>query len=213
MQATLKTYPGLANNGNHTDVASVDTKVKWNSNPPTSGPHYGQWAVWNFYDSPVPLTMSTHNLEHGGIVIHYGPRIPQSDRKLTNFYERSQRDDRGALPSAGNKVIASAWFFDEAKGRDDSNYKGENRAADHPARPWTRTRSPPSRPVPLQGRERIRRRTCSPECKGSVALAAPDFDRRCRGGLEPHAPLGDTWFKPGAYRQFRHPGSAEDSFS
>ncbi len=126
---TLKTYPGLSNNSSHTDVPSVDTKVKWNSNPPTSGPHYGQWAVWNFYDSPVPLTMSTHNLEHGGIVIHYGPQVPQSEvEKLRNFYN----DDPNAmlvapLPSAGNKVIASAWFFDEAKGRDDSNYKGEGK--------------------------------------------------------------------------------------
>ena len=126
---TLKTYPGLSNNSSHTDVPSVDSKVKWNSNPPTSGPHYGQWAVWNFYDSPVPLTMSTHNLEHGGIVIHYGPKVPQSEvEKLRNFYN----DDPNAmivapLPSAGNKVIASAWFFDEAKGRDDSNYRGEGK--------------------------------------------------------------------------------------
>ena len=126
---TLKTYPGLANNGSHTDVPSVDTKVKWNSNPPTSGPHYGQWAVWNFYDSPVPLTMSTHNLEHGGIVIHYGPDVPEAEvEKLRNFYN----DDPNAilvapLPSAGNKIIASAWFYDEAKGRDNSDYKGEGK--------------------------------------------------------------------------------------
>jgi Protein of unknown function (DUF3105) len=126
---TLKTYPGLSNNSSHTDVPTVDTKVKWNSNPPTSGPHYGQWAVWNFYDSPVPLTMSTHNLEHGGIVIHYGPQVPASEvEKLRNFYN----DDPNAmlvapLPSAGNKVIASAWFFDEAKGRDDRDYRGEGK--------------------------------------------------------------------------------------
>jgi hypothetical protein len=124
---TLKTYPGLRNNPSHTDVPSVDTKVKWNSNPPTSGPHYGQWAVWNFYDSPVPLTMSTHNLEHGGIVIHYGPKVPKSDvQKLRDVYN----DDPNAmlvapLPTAGNKVIASAWYYDEAKGRDNDAYYGE----------------------------------------------------------------------------------------
>ena len=123
---TYKTYPGMKNNSSHTDVPSVDTKVNWNSNPPTSGPHYGQWAVWNFYDSPVPLTMSTHNLEHGGIVIHYGPQLPESElSKLRSFYN----DDPNAmlvvpLPSAGNKVIASAWFYDEGKGQDDENYLG-----------------------------------------------------------------------------------------
>jgi Protein of unknown function (DUF3105) len=124
---TYKTYPALKNNSNHTDVPSVDTKVKWNSNPPTSGPHYGQWAVWNFYDSPVPLTMSTHNLEHGGIVIHYGPQVPDSEvSKLRDFYN----DDPNAmlvapLQTAGNKIIASAWYFDENKGRDNSDYLGE----------------------------------------------------------------------------------------
>jgi hypothetical protein len=128
---TFKSYPGMKNNSNHTDVTSVDQKVTWNSNPPTSGPHYGQWAVWNFYDSPVPLTMSTHNLEHGGIVIHYGPKLPASEvQKLRELYN----DDPNAmlvapLPSAGNKVIASAWYYDEAKGEDDDDYRGEGKQA------------------------------------------------------------------------------------
>jgi Protein of unknown function (DUF3105) len=124
---TFQSYPAMKNNSNHTDVKSVDQKVTWNSDPPTSGPHYGQWAVWNFYDSPVALTMSTHNLEHGGIVIHYGPRVPQAEvEKLRDFYN----DDPNAmlvspLPSAGDKIVLSAWFFDEAKGQEDDDYRGE----------------------------------------------------------------------------------------
>jgi Protein of unknown function (DUF3105) len=123
---TYKTYPGMRNNSSHTDVPSADSKVKWNSNPPTSGPHYGQWAVWNFYDSPVPLTMSTHNLEHGGIVIHYGPQVPQSEvSKLREFYNEDPNAMLVApLPTAGNKVIASAWYYDESK-QSDRNYYGE----------------------------------------------------------------------------------------
>jgi Protein of unknown function (DUF3105) len=124
---TYKTYPAMRNNSNHADVPTVDTKVKWNSNPPTSGPHYGQWAVWNFYDSPVPLTMSTHNLEHGGIVIHYGPGVPESEvSKLREFYNEDPNAMLVApLPGAGDKIYASAWYFDQNKGRDDSNYYGE----------------------------------------------------------------------------------------
>jgi Protein of unknown function (DUF3105) len=126
---TLKSYPGLKNNSNHTDVPSVDTKVKWNSNPPTSGPHYGQWAVWNFYDQPVPLTMSTHNLEHGGIVIHYGPQVPSSEvQKLRDFYNEDPNAMLVApLSTAGNKIYASAWYYDEAKGRDNDDYRGEGK--------------------------------------------------------------------------------------
>jgi hypothetical protein len=123
---TYKTYPGLKNNSSHTDVATPDSKVKWNSNPPTSGPHYGQWAVWNFYDSPVPLTMSTHNLEHGGIVIHYGPNVPQSEvSKLREFYNGDPNAIVVApLPTAGNKIYASAWYYDESK-QSDRTYYGE----------------------------------------------------------------------------------------
>jgi Protein of unknown function (DUF3105) len=126
---TLKSYPALANEGNHSDVPSVDTKVKWNSNPPTSGPHYQQWAVWNFYETPVPLTMSTHNLEHGGIVIHYGPQVPEAELdKLRSFYNGDPNAVLVApLPSAGNKVIASAWYYDLNRGEDDEEYLGEGK--------------------------------------------------------------------------------------
>jgi hypothetical protein len=127
---TFKTYPGMRNNSSHTDVPTIEKKVKWNSNPPTSGPHYGQWATWNFYDQPVPLTMSTHNLEHGGIVIHYGPQVPAAEvEKLREFYG----DDPNAmlvapLKSAGDKIILSAWYVDDSKA-DDENYRGEGKQA------------------------------------------------------------------------------------
>ena len=127
---TFNTYPGLKNNSNHTDVPTVDTKVKWNSNPPTSGPHYGQWAVWNFYDSPVALTMSTHNLEHGGIVIHYGPKVPPAEvQKLREFYNEDPNAMLVApLPSAGDKIILSAWNFDESRAKE-KGYYGEGEQA------------------------------------------------------------------------------------
>jgi Protein of unknown function (DUF3105) len=126
---TFKSYPGMANNSSHTDVKSIDQKVKWNSDPPSSGPHYGQWALWGVYDRPVPLTMSTHNLEHGGIVMHYGPQVPPAEvEKLADFY----RDDPNAmllapLPSAGDKIVLSAWFYDPAKGENNEEYKGEGK--------------------------------------------------------------------------------------
>jgi hypothetical protein len=48
--------------------------VKYNSNPPTSGPHYAQWAEWGIYnDSPVDEKL-VHNLEHGGIIVSYNPQ-------------------------------------------------------------------------------------------------------------------------------------------
>ena len=52
---TLQSYPAMSNKSDHTDVPTVETKPKWNSSPPTSGPHFGETAVWDFYDEQVPL--------------------------------------------------------------------------------------------------------------------------------------------------------------
>ncbi len=43
----------------------------YNSNPPTSGPHYEQPAEWGVYEKELPDEQLVHNLEHGGIWISY----------------------------------------------------------------------------------------------------------------------------------------------
>jgi hypothetical protein len=114
---TLQSFPALPNKSDHSDVPTLDTKPKWNSNPPTSGPHYGQTAVWGSYDEPVPLVQTVHNLEHGGVVIHYGPRVPKADVEQLkgSFYSD---DPNGIvispLPSNGNKITLSAWTAPDA---------------------------------------------------------------------------------------------------
>lgn len=45
----------------------------YNSNPPSSGGHYGQQANWGIYDYEVNDRIFMHNLEHGGIWIAYRP--------------------------------------------------------------------------------------------------------------------------------------------
>jgi hypothetical protein len=49
----------------------VGTDVQWNSNPPSSGPHYPVWAAFQAYTSPVPRGYYVHDLEHGAIVLLY----------------------------------------------------------------------------------------------------------------------------------------------
>ena len=113
---TLESFPAVPNVPDHSDVPTLETKPDWNSNPPTSGPHYQEWAVWNFYDDEVPLVKSVHNLEHGGVVIHYGPQVPQSElEELRAFYDD---DPNGilvaALPSNGDEITLSAWTAPDA---------------------------------------------------------------------------------------------------
>ena len=115
---TYKTYPGLPA-GVHISNPNATPK-EWNSFPPTSGPHYGQWVIWGEYDQPVRLAQSTHNLEHGGIVMFYGSGVSQDEiSKLRSFY----REDATAmllapLPQLGNKIAVTAWYSaDPASGK------------------------------------------------------------------------------------------------
>ena len=43
----------------------------YNSNPPTSGPHWPTPAEAGFYSESLPVEQLVHNLEHGQIVIYY----------------------------------------------------------------------------------------------------------------------------------------------
>jgi hypothetical protein len=130
---TLQSFPALSNKPDHSDVPSLTTKPKWNSNPPTSGPHYGIPAVWDFYDSTVPLVQTTHNLEHGGIVIHYGPQVPQAEvEKLREFWS----DDPNGLvvaPLASNKdkITLSAWTVPDDLVGTDNRGRGWLATLDH----------------------------------------------------------------------------------
>jgi hypothetical protein len=113
----LQSFPAVPNAPDHSDVPTLTTKPQtWNSNPPTSGPHYAVPAIWDFYDTPVPLVQTVHNLEHGGIVIHYGPQVPRAEvEKLRTFWES---DPNGLvvapLPTNRKKITLSAWTVPDA---------------------------------------------------------------------------------------------------
>jgi thiol-disulfide isomerase/thioredoxin len=64
--------------------------VDYNSNPPTSGGHYGSVRPWGVFDQEVADQGALHNLEHGGIWITYRPDLEQSSlrqlREITARY-------------------------------------------------------------------------------------------------------------------------------
>jgi hypothetical protein len=47
---------------------AIGSDIQWDSNPPSSGPHYPIWAAYQAYDDPVPRGYYVHDLEHGAIV-------------------------------------------------------------------------------------------------------------------------------------------------
>lgn len=53
---------------------------QYNSNPPTSGPHYPQPANWGIYENQLADETLLHNLEHGGIWVSYKPDLPDDQK-------------------------------------------------------------------------------------------------------------------------------------
>jgi hypothetical protein len=92
-------------------VNNVNAQPSWNTFPPSSGPHYPSPAVWDFYTAPVPLMQAVHNVEHGGIAIEWGSKVPKAEiDKIARFYNESPNAMLAfPLPKLGNKIALVAW--------------------------------------------------------------------------------------------------------
>jgi hypothetical protein len=124
VEARQNLRPGLRH------VNSLPKGFKYNTNPPTSGLHFPLTIVWGMYDAPVDRLREVHNLEHGGIIIHYGPGVPRAQvEQLGEFY---RGDPNGVviapLASLGNKLSIAAWTFDLGR-LSERGYEGEGRLA------------------------------------------------------------------------------------
>ena len=127
---TLPAAPNLRFKGEQLrHVPELPKGFKYNSNPPSSGMHTDQTVIFGIYDEPVPAISSVHNMEHGGVVIRYGPDVPQSEvGEISAYY---LEDPNGLvvapMPGLGDKIALAAWTFDQA--RTDQSYEGEGRLA------------------------------------------------------------------------------------
>jgi Protein of unknown function (DUF3105) len=103
---TEKSFPGLAPK----HLSNPDDNVKYNSFPPSSGPHYQQSAPWGIYEDPIKQTILVHNLEHGGIIVQYGDVGEDTVKDIQAFY---QDDPYGLVVSPykklGKKIALTAW--------------------------------------------------------------------------------------------------------
>ena len=104
---------------NHIDIGALHPA--YNSNPPTSGPHYGNPAEKGIYKKELTDEQLVHNLEHGYIWISY--RLDTSleiIKQLESFYGFGKKII--IEPRAANDKIISlvAWNwldkFDPASG-------------------------------------------------------------------------------------------------
>jgi hypothetical protein len=123
MRAAGCTFTTVTSSGDRHHLENVTDKVSYNTYPPTSGPHYGQPAIWNNYSEIVDPRRVVHNQEHGGVIIWYGPNISQANRqKITEFYDESPESMlvtpiADATPGItypphkplGSKIALTAW--------------------------------------------------------------------------------------------------------
>jgi hypothetical protein len=114
---TLRSFPaqGLDNKSQRAGhVTQLPKGFKYNSSPPTSGPHDAQWVIWNVYDSPVPQINLVHNLEHGGIAVQYGSQVPKAtvDQIVAWYADDPNAMVVAPLPALGKRIALTAWSAD-----------------------------------------------------------------------------------------------------
>jgi hypothetical protein len=125
---TLREVP--AQPGDHT-LGPDDTSEDWNTDPPTSGEHFGfdnnralGTAIWGVYEEPLQLARLVHNLEHGGAYILYGDKVqPGVVAQLRAFYDDHQNGTILApYPKLGNRIALGAWVYNEGDEGDGTGY-------------------------------------------------------------------------------------------
>ncbi len=114
--ATLQPDQG----GNH--IAPGTSHVPYLTRPATSGPHWstkptsgapdGAPVRWGVYDQPLPDEALVHNLEHGGIGLHY--KCPEVCPDLVKQLRESIPKDftqfvLSPYPSMDHRIALTAW--------------------------------------------------------------------------------------------------------
>ncbi len=103
--------PGVTYPDQGAEHVALGTPFAYNSNPPTSGPHFATPAEWGVYQEEIADQILIHNLEHGGIWISYTPGIDAGlVAKLEQFHHEFGRKIIVAPRQANDADIAlAAW--------------------------------------------------------------------------------------------------------
>lgn len=84
---------------------------QYNSDPPTSGPHFSTSAVCGIYREPVPDGNLVHSLEHGVVIASYDPTLSDSDRQQLEDFARDAGTHVIVVPREGMEtpIALTAW--------------------------------------------------------------------------------------------------------
>jgi hypothetical protein len=113
-------FPNLVPAPDNPHIAEVTSPHgPYNSNPPTSGWHYGGGTgPWGVSTQPIPDELTVHNLEHGGVVIHYRQGLDQATvDQLTTLTRQLQQQSPCIVlvPRPSDKldtpIAVTAWTW------------------------------------------------------------------------------------------------------
>lgn len=105
------TSKGFEDLGNRHIQPNQAGTIKYNSNPPTSGPHFSSLAPAGWHDQPVQIEYVVHNLEDGYIAIHYRPDLPAQQKQQLRSLVQEYGDKILAVPSPSieTPIALTAW--------------------------------------------------------------------------------------------------------
>lgn len=92
-------------------LAEGDPVPTYNSDPPTSGPHWPAATECGIYTSEVPDVVQVHNLEHGTVVIQYSPNLDDSEVEAIRDFARSKPSHVLVAPrnDLSELVVVTSW--------------------------------------------------------------------------------------------------------
>jgi len=140
LYAIFRPQPGeeIISQGNAHITEAQLGQFAYNPSPPTSGPHLGSLADWGVHDEPIPNELQVHNLEDGGVIVHYSCSggCPDLVAELEGIVERYHE---GVIlepyPGMDTRIALTAWqridqFEDFDEGRIERFIRAY-RGADH----------------------------------------------------------------------------------
>lgn len=102
----------VADMGNRHLTSTTDPHEAYNTIPPTSGPHVGGIARWGIHREQIPDEQQIHNLEDGGVIIHYDPTRtdPETVARMESM-TRAEGEHVILEPYAGlsHPIVLTAW--------------------------------------------------------------------------------------------------------
>ncbi|MBI3989188.1 MAG: DUF3105 domain-containing protein [candidate division NC10 bacterium] len=92
-------------------LAPGELPPNYTTDPPTSGPHTPYLAKWGVHREPIPKEVQVHNLEDGGVIVHYNcpDGCPELVEKLEGIVKRFDRVILAPSPGMDKRIALTAW--------------------------------------------------------------------------------------------------------